>query len=780
MPDGPDLLNLETLYWHVRKELVGKRRPTPQQRAGNDGGMIVLARNRRGAQARTTTGVPARPAPRPLPEPPAGFEYLMRRSPREIASEAARLATADRVAEARQLLAAAAARRPDQEVAALIAMLRQDGRDGDAEFVIGATRERPAAEIVVLVELLRQFASEQDAVRVLDAVAHATPEAVGATADILATSGRAGELRHLLDAAILAHQRPEDVIALVAALSSIGLGQEVGRLLDLAADGLTDTETAALGDALRGAGRDDAAFRLYAAARRSIARRPGKDIASLLRAMRDSGQDDDASDLMAEICTTGREPDGLLELASALWSAALDADAGRLLDSAAATLTAGQVIELAASLRDADRYEAALRLCVAAGAQHPVAVTVALVVTLRDAGRPADAQRVLDSSLSWPPGKAAELAVALDAARAHADADRILASAARSAPGPLALFMAALRDHGLRPGAGRLAELAPVDVPADVGALIAELVRQDLGAEAERLLIRATAGPAEYQSELIMALRQDGLEQGIDYLINWQAQQEVGEVLGHLAALHQRGLSQDEWNLLNRFSERPVSDIVALAELSSSSSTAETDILARSIAQRPLPEVLFVLETARRNPLLNVTPVLSALADGPPARMGPLLARLCADLPALAGELTQLIVSRMPPAKLCELIADMRSAGADQATDTLLTALAVHAGESALMALHSALGKSSQFVDADYLMEVALTVRPVSFMESLAGQLGGLYSLWHGKVRLSSVVRQITAQRSDADVRAFKAVLSRGGYRSEAWQLQLRRKGRRS
>lgn len=226
MPDGPDLLNLEALYWHVRKELVAKRRPTPRQRAGNDGGMIVLARNRRAVQARTLTSVPARPAPRPLPEPPPGLEYLMRRSPREIASEAALLATADRVAAAHQLLAAAAARRPDQEVASLIGMLRQDGRDGDAELVISATRERPAAEIVVLVELLRQFASEQDAARVLDAVAHGTPEAVGATADILATSGRADELRHLLDAAILAHQRPEDVIALVAALSSIGLGRK--------------------------------------------------------------------------------------------------------------------------------------------------------------------------------------------------------------------------------------------------------------------------------------------------------------------------------------------------------------------------------------------------------------------------------------------------------------------------------------------------------------------------------------------------------------------------
>ena len=62
MPDGPDFLNLETLYWHIRKELAAKRRPVPQQRAGNDGGMIVLARNRRGARS---PGLATAPAARP-------------------------------------------------------------------------------------------------------------------------------------------------------------------------------------------------------------------------------------------------------------------------------------------------------------------------------------------------------------------------------------------------------------------------------------------------------------------------------------------------------------------------------------------------------------------------------------------------------------------------------------------------------------------------------------------------------------------------------------------
>lgn len=44
--DGPDLLDTETLFRHVRSELIAKGRPRPKQRADNFGHRIVLARNR--------------------------------------------------------------------------------------------------------------------------------------------------------------------------------------------------------------------------------------------------------------------------------------------------------------------------------------------------------------------------------------------------------------------------------------------------------------------------------------------------------------------------------------------------------------------------------------------------------------------------------------------------------------------------------------------------------------------------------------------------------------
>ncbi|MFK4070255.1 caspase family protein [Streptomyces sp. NPDC029674] len=46
IPDGPDLLDTDSLFVHVRRELIAKGRPEPQQRADGFGHRIVLAHNR--------------------------------------------------------------------------------------------------------------------------------------------------------------------------------------------------------------------------------------------------------------------------------------------------------------------------------------------------------------------------------------------------------------------------------------------------------------------------------------------------------------------------------------------------------------------------------------------------------------------------------------------------------------------------------------------------------------------------------------------------------------
>ncbi|MFE4173666.1 caspase family protein [Streptomyces sp. NPDC056909] len=46
VPDGPEILDMRTLFRHVRRELVAKNRPVPQQRARNGGHSIALTLNR--------------------------------------------------------------------------------------------------------------------------------------------------------------------------------------------------------------------------------------------------------------------------------------------------------------------------------------------------------------------------------------------------------------------------------------------------------------------------------------------------------------------------------------------------------------------------------------------------------------------------------------------------------------------------------------------------------------------------------------------------------------
>ncbi|WP_155056547.1 caspase, EACC1-associated type [Streptomyces blattellae] len=46
IPDGPDLLDTDSFFRHVRRELIAKGRPEPQQRADHFGHRIVLAHNR--------------------------------------------------------------------------------------------------------------------------------------------------------------------------------------------------------------------------------------------------------------------------------------------------------------------------------------------------------------------------------------------------------------------------------------------------------------------------------------------------------------------------------------------------------------------------------------------------------------------------------------------------------------------------------------------------------------------------------------------------------------
>ena len=85
LENGPDLLDMETLFYHVRADLQARHLPVPQQRTRNDGKAIALVRNRR-ASGRGAVRELATPA-RERPLPPAGFEALLRWPPSELAKQ---------------------------------------------------------------------------------------------------------------------------------------------------------------------------------------------------------------------------------------------------------------------------------------------------------------------------------------------------------------------------------------------------------------------------------------------------------------------------------------------------------------------------------------------------------------------------------------------------------------------------------------------------------------------------------------------------------------------
>src|SRR5688572_11814611 len=85
LPDGPDELDLETLYSHIRRELEAKGYPIPQQRVRNDGRMITIARNRRARSAAAAR------QHQPAVVVPRGHESTIRCRPADLLDEVAAL-----------------------------------------------------------------------------------------------------------------------------------------------------------------------------------------------------------------------------------------------------------------------------------------------------------------------------------------------------------------------------------------------------------------------------------------------------------------------------------------------------------------------------------------------------------------------------------------------------------------------------------------------------------------------------------------------------------------
>jgi hypothetical protein len=440
VPDGDDLLDMETLFYHVRSDLQARHFPVPQQRTRNDGQAIALVRNRRGA-GRRKPGVPAEAEVRVLPRPPAGLEDLLRRRPADMYAEVQALRADDQGGSANQVLAASAALRADQEVAAIVELLHRRGAGADVQTVLTAAARRPPDEVLRIVDALHDTDLPGAATQLVRAVGGGAFTDAANLARLLQVGGRAGELVELLDAAFDAAQVRSSLIGLVNALWVAGLREEVDRLIIRAVSKLPGASVAALADELREVGREEAAFGLYAASAEAVATRPPEVVAQLCKAMTEADRADESAQVAQGVIGRADDVESLLEIATRFWSTGQEQHADRTLTRAAEVLSNADVTALAAALRLRDHDDAAYRLCLRATVSRPVPAVLEIIAALREEGRPVDSRKLLEETA----GEAAVgTVVDLLGKYGEGDQQRILRKVAGREPAYCAELLAAL------------------------------------------------------------------------------------------------------------------------------------------------------------------------------------------------------------------------------------------------------------------------------------------------------------------------------------------------
>ncbi|MFJ7213203.1 caspase family protein [Amycolatopsis sp. NPDC098790] len=386
---------METLFYHVRVDLQARHFPVPQQRTRNDGKAIALVRNRHRV-GRRAAREPAVDEVRVLPQPPAGAEALLRLRPADLHAEVRALRERGREEVAEQVLAASAALRPDQEVAAIIALLHARGTGEDAATALTAAARRPPAEVLRIVDALHDTELPASANQLVRAAGRCRFADTATLAGLLQAGGRTAELVELLNAAFDAAQARGSLIELVNALWLGGLREEVDRLIVRAAGHLPGADIAALADELREVGREEVAFGLYAASADVVATRPVRGVAQLCGAMADAGRAADSARVADAVIGRARDVDPLLEVMTLFWETRQEPHADRAMARAAELLPDTGITALAAALRGRGHEEAAFRLCSRAALSRSSRSVLEIVAALREEGRPVDARKLVE------------------------------------------------------------------------------------------------------------------------------------------------------------------------------------------------------------------------------------------------------------------------------------------------------------------------------------------------------------------------------------------------
>ncbi|MGX6603620.1 caspase family protein [Micromonosporaceae bacterium Da 78-11] len=423
--DGPEYLDVDTLYLKMHQRLKAKDRPEPQQRIGKFGAQIVIARNRwhagsgdlRPAPRQTLFAVPAR-----LGGLPTSLDDLTRMI------DELRGSGADGQADG--YLQAVGRHRETQEVASTLARLGQLTRAGDVDAILDGLALRGARDCADVLDVLTQVGATPliDAVLAREAVASA--ERVAELAELLAGSESLGaRLDQLLDTVIVAAvDQPDRVIDVFSSLLLRKLPDEADRLVDLCRVRAGDVEIATIADGLREVGRDAAAFRLYPAALPILAARLPDQVATLTAGLRRHGDIESARTLAVRAATRcGTAADRADLLISFGADKALEEEIAWITEIFARVQDDSTLHELADALRVRGVNTVALYLAVLA--RQPIARVLQHVNELVRNGRPLDAFAILEQAGAARPAKELEkLTAGLDDTPGFSRLQRIFAT----------------------------------------------------------------------------------------------------------------------------------------------------------------------------------------------------------------------------------------------------------------------------------------------------------------------------------------------------------------
>ncbi|WP_414641829.1 caspase, EACC1-associated type [Actinocrinis sp.] len=686
VPGVGDVLDLAELHHQAGRELSANQLPTPRLWPGQGERRIALVRNTRkaaessGAAADQTRGgadpdTAERQYTDTLPRVPEGQDAALSMAPAALADWTAQLRTSGWGQVADEVLAGVAARGAPGNVALLLVVLRQAGRDAEAEQAESVALLRPAAQCAELVAALVQAGYREECGRVLALAARRPAENIKRMVRALAARGDLPQAA-LLFAEATGHAPAGAAVEPFAdVLPELGGPQEVGPVLAEATAHWHEGRVLTLAEELEAGGAERGSYALYArAAQLAAGNWPPDRFAGLMRRMSDAGVEDGVDVLLdAAGSAVGPFPSLTAYLSTALASAQVPKLAYRLLSRAVPAYSDVELVALSSYLEAGRQRDLAVHAYATAALSRPPSTTVGYIDVLRRHGELANADKLVIGVLDGRPGHVVGLFEALRAADRAADVERIVELVAQ---GPAALAGAVARElweaGGQQDAAPVLDGAARRPLVEVAAALVALAASSGTAALLDGHL--RDRSPREFL-DAVSVLRTAKRDEDADLLFAALGRGAPRQVCDAVLTLAQSGRGEDAASLLDSFAaQAPAAEAVeAMALLAETRAGAQAagELLITALATRTDPAV--VLATLRRVRASDQT-----------------------------DRYLEHLGATMPPAELVVLASNLATRGCDAEADLMLTRAATR---DDFMELRAAFHDAGRHAQAYHLTE---------------------------------------------------------------------------